>query len=212
MGRLLAHHLDLAAPPAHASASARMAGLKYVAANASAGLVRRRQGAGFRYLRNGRTVRDAPTLRRVRALAIPPAWRDVWICPDPSGHLQATGRDARGRKQYRYHTRWRAQRDETKFERMIAFGALLPRLRSRVARDMARPGLPRDKVIATIVRLLETTLIRVGNDEYARDNHSFGLTTLRNQHADVSGFTVRFHFRGKSGVKHAVHIHDRRLA
>ena len=161
---------------------------------------------------NGRRVRDEPTLARVRALAIPPAWTDVWICPSPNGHLQATGRDARGRKQYRYHARWRAHRDETKYARLIELAGLLPALRRRVAADLARPGLPQDKVLATVVRLLETTFIRVGNEEYARSNHSFGLTTLEDRHVDFRHGGARFHFRGKSGVFHQVEVSDPALA
>ncbi len=150
--------------------------------------------------------------RRIRSLAIPPAWTDVWICSVANGHLQATGRDARGRKQYRYHVRWRTVRDETKYDRMIAFGQALPHLRARIEADLALPGLPRAKVLATVVHLLATTLIRVGNEEYVRANGSFGLTTLRTQHVKVEGSTVYFAFRGKSGVRHRLDIHDRRLA
>jgi DNA topoisomerase-1 len=192
--------------------AAHDAGLRYVAPGGADGIWRRKRGAGFSYVREGRTVRDPETLQRIRALVIPPAWTDVWICPQPNGHLQALGRDARRRKQYRYHTRWRAQRDQTKYERMIAFGKMLPRLRARVTADMAGPGLTRTKVIATVVRLLETTLIRVGNEEYARTNQSFGLTTLKNRHVAVAGDQVRFHFRGKSGKTHQITIHDPRIA
>lgn len=160
----------------------------------------------------GRRVHDEPTLARIRALAIPPAWTEVWICPSPNGHLQATGRDARGRKQYRYHARWRAHRDETKYARMIEFATLLPALRRRVSGDLARPGLPQDKVLATVVKLLETTFIRVGNEEYARSNHSFGLTTLEDRHVDFRRGSARFHFRGKSGVFHQVEVADPVLA
>jgi DNA topoisomerase-1 len=174
---------------------------------------RRRSGSGFVFIDlSGRRVRDPEALRRFRGLVIPPAWTDVWICPDPLGHLQATGRDARGRKQYRYHPRWREVRDETKFDRMIAFAQALPTVRRRTAEDLRKPGLPREKVLATVVQLLEKTLIRVGNDEYARQNGSFGLTTLRDGHVDVSGGRVRFTFRGKSGVEHEVDLSDRRLA
>jgi DNA topoisomerase-1 len=151
-------------------------------------------------------------LERIRALAIPPAWTDVWICPYPAGHLQATGRDARGRKQYRYHQRWRTRRDDAKFERLIDFARVLPRVRAHCDADLASPGLSREKVLAAVVRLLETTLIRVGNDEYARLNRSFGLTTLRTRHARVSGTSIRFRFRGKSGRQHEVGLRDRRLA
>jgi len=157
-------------------------------------------------------VRDPETLSRIRSLAIPPAWTDVWISAAPNGHLQATGRDARGRKQYRYHPRWNAVRDEEKFGRMLAFGRALPRIRARTAEDLRRPGLPREKVLAAVVRLLEATLIRVGNDEYARQNRSFGLTTLRDRHARVEASRIRFQFRGKSGVEHSVQVVDRRLA
>ena len=178
-----------------------------------AGLGRRRHGEHFRYLdAEGRAVRDAETLARIRSLVIPPAWRDVWICARADGHLQATGRDARGRKQYRYHPRWREMRDETKYGRMAAFARALPRIRARVRRDLARRGLPREKVLATVVRLLETTLIRIGNSEYARANSSFGLTTLRERQLRVEGATLRFRFRGKSGVHHEVEHTDRRIA
>ena len=193
-------------------ATAQMAELRYVS-DLEPGIRRVRAGKSFRYIGpNGKTIHDAETLRRIRALVLPPAWRDVWICTRADGHLQATGRDARGRKQYRYHPRWRAVRDETKYDRVIAFGQALPALRARVEADLARPGLPREKVLATVVRLLEVTLIRVGNEEYARSNHSYGLTTLRDRHADFDGAAVRFHFRGKSGVRHSVTVNDRRLA
>ena len=177
------------------------------------GIARRRSGRGFAYRHaNGRAVRDRETLARIEALAIPPAWTDVWICPWPNGYLQATGRDARGRKQYRYHARYRRRRDDAKFGRLIAFARALPAIRERVETDLARPGLPREKVLAAVVRLLELTLIRVGNDEYARLNKSFGLTTLRNRHAAVDGAAVTFRFRGKSGQQHEVGLRDRRLA
>jgi len=189
-----------------------MAGLRYVSEDL-AGIRRRRAGRGFVYLdADGRRVRDAETLRRIHALVIPPAWRDVWISSAPNGHIQAVGRDARGRKQYRYHTRWRAVRDETKYTRMLVFARALPRVRAQVARDLARPGLPREKVLATVVRLLETTLIRIGNQEYARANKSFGLTTLRTRHVDVAGSEMRFEFRGKGGKTHAVGVRDPRVA
>ncbi len=161
---------------------------------------------------DGRVVRDPETLRRIKALAIPPAWTEVWICPSSMGHIQATGRDARRRKQYRYHARWRQQRDEAKYGRTIAFGKALPRIRARCKADVALPGLPRAKVLATVVRLLETTFIRVGNDEYARQNNSFGLTTLRDCHVDIAGSEIRFRFRGKSGKQHDVAINDPQLA
>jgi len=157
-------------------------------------------------------VRDRRTLGRIQALAVPPAWNAVWICPRDDGHVQATGRDARRRKQYRYHSRWREVRDETKYGRMVPFARALPRLRRRVERDLALPGLPREKVLATVVRLLETTLIRVGNEEYARENESFGLTTLRERQVRVRGGKLSFRFRGKSGVEHTIELTDRRLA
>ncbi len=157
-------------------------------------------------------VRDAAVLRRIRGLAVPPAWTDVWICPTASGHLQATGRDARGRKQYRYHSAFRARRDLDKFERLRRFGRALPRIRARLTSDLGRDGLPREKVLATTVSLLEKTLIRVGNDGYARENRSFGLSTLRDRHAEISGDRVRFRFRGKAGRMHEVELRDRRLA
>ena len=193
-------------------ASARAAGLRY-STDARPGITRRRRGRGFSYRGpDGDLVRDSAVLARIRALAIPPAWTDVWICPDPAGHLQATGRDAKGRKQYRYHERWRSGRDDAKFERLIDFARVLPRVRARCDADLATTGLSREKVLAAVVRLLETTLIRVGNDEYARLNRSFGLTTLKNRHATVTGTRVRFRFRGKSGRQHEVGIRDRRLA
>jgi DNA topoisomerase-1 len=177
------------------------------------GFTRRRAGRGFSYRDiDGRTIRDPDTIARIRRIAIPPAWTDVWICPFPNGHLQATGRDARGRKQYRYHPRYRSRREGAKFERLIAFARALPAIRRQVDRDLALPDLPREKVLAAVVRLLELTLIRVGNDEYARLNRSFGLTTLRNRHAVVDGTTVRFRFRGKSGRQHEVGLRDRKLA
>jgi DNA topoisomerase-1 len=205
----LADPQEVAADPV---LSARLAGLRYVA-DERPGIRRRRQGKGFSYLDpQGRPVRDTAERRRIAALAIPPAWTEVWICTLANGHLQATGRDARGRKQYRYHPDWRAVRDETKFGRMVAFGEALPRLRARIDEDLARPGLPLEKVVAAVVRLLETTLIRVGNEEYARENGSFGLTTMRSRHVEIAGATLRFHFRGKSGKDHNVAISDRRLA
>jgi DNA topoisomerase I len=192
--------------------SAKAAGLRYVT-EGNAGIRRRRVGKSFTYLDGaGASIRDPETLRRIRALAIPPAWTEVWICPFPHGHIQAVGRDAKGRKQYRYHARWRQVRDETKYNRMLAFAAALPDIRRRVEEDLQRPRLPREKVLATVVRLLETTLIRVGNEEYARDNGSFGLTTMRSRHVDVSGATLRFQFRGKGGKEHTVDVKDPRLA
>jgi DNA topoisomerase-1 len=192
--------------------AAAEAGLRYVLDDGP-GIARVRAGQGFAYRdAKGRTVRDAAVLARVRSLAIPPAWTDVWIGPRADGHIQATGRDAKGRKQYRYHPRWRAARDETKYQRLMTFARLLPRIRARVDADLGRPGLSREKVVATVVRLLETTLIRVGNEEYARQNRSYGLTTLRDGHVDVSGARVRFRFRGKSGRDHVIDLRDRRLS
>jgi DNA topoisomerase-1 len=163
-------------------------------------------------LPNGRSLSDPNELDRVTRLAIPPAWTDVWICPIANGHLQATGRDARGRKQYRYHARWREVRDEVKYARLLSFADALPQIRQRTDADLRRQGLPREKVLAAVVQLLEKTLIRVGNEEYARENGSFGLTTLTDEHATVRGERIRFSFRGKSGVSHAVDLSDRRLA
>jgi DNA topoisomerase-1 len=192
--------------------AAQAAGLRYVC-DERRGIRREMGPLGFRYVgSDGKVIRNAATLKRIRALGIPPAWTDVWICNDPRGHLQATGRDARRRKQYRYHTRWRESRDETKFHRMQAFAAALPAIRARTSADLSKRGLCRDKVLASVVRLLEKTLIRVGNDEYARTNRSFGLTTLRDNHVDVDGATIRFQFRGKSGKRHEVGLEDQRLA
>jgi DNA topoisomerase-1 len=161
---------------------------------------------------DGKPVRDAATLDRIRKLAIPPAYRDVWICLDPDGHLQATGKDARGRRQYRYHPRWREVRDEAKFGHMMVFAKVLPEIRRRVDADLSRPGLPREKVLAAIVRLLETTLMRVGNEEYAQTNKSFGITTLRNRHVKVKGRSITLDFRGKHGITHHIDLEDARLA
>jgi len=192
--------------------AAQAAGLRYVT-DAAPGIRRRRRGRGFAYTRpDGTPVRDAAELDRIRKLVIPPRWTDVWICPSSSGHLQVTARDARGRKQYRYHAKYRAIGDETKFGRMIEFSEVLPAIRERVERDISAPTLSREKVLATVVWLLEKTLIRVGSDEYARDNGSFGLTTLRRRHVAVNGATLRFEFRGKSGVPHSVALTDRRIA
>jgi DNA topoisomerase-1 len=201
-----------AAPPADPAAAAKSAGLHYVSDD-NPGITRVGSGKNLRYRdADGRMVRDAATLGRIKRLAIPPAWTEVWICPDPDGHIQATGRDARGRKQYRYHADWRAVRDETKYSRMIAFGRALPRIRRRVARDLRQPGLGRDKVLATMVRLLDTTLVRVGNEEYARANGSIGLSTMRDRHVRVARGTLRFDFKGKSGRHHHILLHDPRLA
>jgi DNA topoisomerase I len=192
--------------------AARAASLRY-GSDRRPGIRRLRSGGGFRYLTpEGGPVRDRATLKRIRALAVPPAWTDVWISPVANSHLQATGRDGRGRKQYRYHRRWREVRDETKYGRMVLFGSTLPRIRARVKDDLARPGLPREKLLAMIVRLLETTLVRVGNEEYARANGSFGLTTLRGRHVEIEGTSVRLTFRGKGGKTHTVQVSDRRLA
>jgi len=192
--------------------SARSAGLRY-SSDGAPGIRRVRRGPGFRYTGpDGREIRARAELARIRAIVIPPAWRDVWICPDPRGHLQATGRDARGRKVYRYHTKWREVRDETKFDRLVGFAGALPKIRKRTAEDLGAPRLSREKVLAAVVQLLEKTLIRVGNDEYARDNQSFGLTTMRNGHVEVTGIRLRFVFRGKSGVEHDIDVSDRRLA
>ena len=183
------------------------------ATDAKPGIARAKAGQGFTYRdAGGRRVRDRETLDRIQSLAVPPAWTDVWICPDPLGHLQATGRDAKGRKVYRYHPRYRQRRETAKYERLVAFARALPAIRRQVDRDLARPGLPREKVLAAVVRLLELTLIRVGNDEYRRLNRSFGLTTLRDRHATVRGSSIRFRFKGKSGREHEVGLRDRRLA
>ena len=195
-----------------AAESARAAGLRYVN-DGMPGIRREPAGDSFRYVGPaGEEISDEETLARIRSLAIPPAYADVWICPNPRGHIQATGRDAKGRKQYRYHPRWQEVRDETKYHRTIAFGRALPQIRARVEADLKRSGIPREKVLAALVRLLETTLIRVGNDEYARANKSFGLTTMRDRHVMVDGAAIRFKFRGKSGIFHTITLRDRRLA
>jgi DNA topoisomerase-1 len=199
-------------PAIDPAASAKRAGLRYVTDSAP-GISRRRTGQSFSYRdANGQKVTDSGTLARIRKLAIPPAWKNVWICATPNGHLQATGIDAKGRKQYRYHAGWRALRDETKYGRMVAFGRAIPAIRAQVARDLQRAGLPREKILATLVRLLETTLIRIGNREYARENASFGLTTLRNRHVAVEGDTVHFEFRAKSGKMRRLDLKDRTMA
>jgi DNA topoisomerase-1 len=192
--------------------SAKRAGLRY-ATDQRRGISRIRRGSGFRYLRpSGQPVTDDADLRRIRKLAVPPAWRDVWISPDPHAHLQATGRDARGRKQYRYHPRWSSVRGETKFDRMVPFARALPQIRDRIARDLREDALTKTKVVAAVVQLLEKTLIRIGNSEYARTNGSFGLTTLRDRHVQVNGGRVRFQFKGKSGVRQIIQLSDARLA
>jgi DNA topoisomerase-1 len=192
--------------------SARAAGLRYVS-DLGPGIRRKRAGKAFSYLTpDGAIIKDKQTVKRIKSLVIPPAWSDVWICPDPRGHIQATGRDARGRKQYRYHAKWREVRDAVKYDRMLDFAQALPRIRERTDSDLQLPGMPREKVLATIVRLLEETRIRVGNEEYMRENGSFGLTTLRDRHADVIGSEVRFSFKGKSGKQHRIKLRDRRVA
>ena len=203
----------LEAPFAAESAeAAEEAGLQYVSDD-HPGYTRRGNNGDFEYLdTQGKRIRDEQRLLRIKRLAVPPAWTDVWICPSPSGHIQATGRDARRRKQYRYHERWRELRDENKFDRLADFAKALPKIRRRIAQDMRLPGLPREKVLATVVRLLERTFIRVGNEEYARENKSFGLTTMKNRHANVKGSHLRFRFRGKSGRQHEVDVTDSRIA
>lgn len=192
--------------------SAEKAGLRYVIPRGQ-GIRRRRAGAGFVYLdRDDKTIRDPEVLRRIRSLVIPPAWTSVWISPDPDSHIQCVGRDARGRKQYRYHPKYREIRDLVKFDRMRVFGRVLPRIRRAIGRDLAKRGLPKRKVLAAVVKLLETTYIRVGNEEYAEENGSFGLTTLRNQHVQILGDMLKFRFRGKSGQHHEITVEDPRLA
>ena len=192
--------------------SAEDAGLRYVS-DEQPGFSRQRKGDDFEYFdTKGKPIRDEQRLLRIKRLAIPPAWSDVWICPSPNGHIQATGRDARRRKQYRYHDRWREIRDENKYDRLVNFGKALPKIRRRVKKDLALSGLPREKVLATIVQLLERSFIRVGNEEYARENKSFGLTTMQDRHVDVKGSKLRFRFRGKSGRQHEVDVTDRRIA
>ncbi|WP_236822551.1 DNA topoisomerase IB [Andreprevotia sp. IGB-42] len=194
-----------------AAEAAREAGLRYVN-DTMPGISRHARRGKLVYVRGNEVVDDAATLARIRALVIPPAWTDVWICPRANGHLQATGRDAKGRKQYRYHARWRERRDESKFARMIAFGEALPQIRTAVSRDLAKQGMPREKVLALVVLLLESTFIRVGNEVYARENKSFGLTTLRNRHVAIDGKRIRFHFRGKSGKDHDIELNNARIA
>lgn len=195
-----------------AEETARDAGLRYFI-DSSPGIRRKRHGSEFRFAQaNGRPLTGQNTLVRIKRLAIPPAWEDVWICPYENGHIQATGRDVRGRKQYRYHARWREQRDQGKYQRMMDFAKALPGIRARVRQDLGLPGLPREKVLATVVRLLEATLIRVGNDEYARQNRSYGLTTMHDRHVKVKGGRISFAFKGKSGKQHQIDLHDRHLA
>jgi DNA topoisomerase-1 len=195
----------------HRSAATR-AGLRYVTDGGN-GITRQRAGSGWVYfLPNGSRIRDAAIRKRLNALAIPPAWTQVWICPDGDGHIQATARDARGRKQYRYHPSYREARDRSKFRRMLEFSEVLPAVRERIERDLRAPDLSRKQLLATVVRLLDKTLIRVGNDEYVRENKSYGLTTLRRRHVQVDGAVLRFSFRGKSGVEHSITVTDPRLA
>jgi DNA topoisomerase I len=192
--------------------AARDAGLLYVD-DREPGIRRLRSGRGFRYLDpRGTAIAEAREIARIKALAVPPAWTDVWICPSPRGHIQATGRDARGRKQYRYHPSWRETRDRTKYDRIVPFGEALPAIRKRVREDLARPGLPREKVLATVVRLLDVTYLRIGGARYAKENRSFGLATMRDRHVEVNGATIRFEFVGKGGKKHTVDVSDPRLA
>ena len=196
----------------HPQEAAEQANLIYVN-DEEPGITRRRSGKGFSYrLPSGKLVSDPPTLGRIRKLAIPPAYTDVWICSEPRGHIQATGRDARGRKQYRYHARWREFRDSAKYERMLDFGRILPSIRERVDQDLARRGLPRERVLAAVVRLLETTFMRVGNDTYAKQNKSYGLTTLKDRHVEVGSTAMRFKFTGKSGKSWQLKLSDRRIA
>lgn len=192
--------------------SAAAAGLRYVLDDRP-GISRTKIGKSFHYIApNGKKIKDPADLGRIKALAIPPAWTNVWICPGANGHLQAVGKDARGRKQYRYHKRWREVRDDSKYQRMLDFARALPSIRTIVSEHMRLPGLPRKKVLGTVVRLLEISLIRVGNEEYAKENSSYGLTTMLDRHADVSGGKMRFTFKGKSNKRHTVEIEDKRLA
>jgi len=194
--------------------SAKKAGLRYVTAgDPDLGITRQRAGEGFEYRRaNGEVISDPAELERIRKLVIPPAWTDVWICRDAGGHIQVTARDAKGRKQYKYHPDYRKIRDETKFSRMVEFSEIVPKIRTAVERDLAGEKLSRPKVLATVVWLLERTLIRVGNDEYARDNKSYGLTTLRSRHVQIQGNKLRFEFKGKSGVSHSVNVNHKKIA
>jgi DNA topoisomerase-1 len=208
-GKKKTAELEIVTDPQEVAAEA---GLRYVS-DEQPGYTRKRRGKKFVYFdTEGKEIRDETRILRLNRLAIPPAYKDVWICPSPNGHLQATGRDDRGRKQYRYHERWREVRDENKYEKMVVFARALPKIRRRIQRDLKRRGLSREKVLATVVQLLERTFIRVGNEEYARENNSFGLTTLRNRHVKIRGATLRFRFRGKSGKEHDIPIEDRRVA
>jgi DNA topoisomerase-1 len=200
------------APPPPVAAVLESAGLRYTLDN-ERGIRRKGSAPAFRYVdAHGRAVRDGATLNRIRRLAIPPAWTDVWICADGQGHLQATGRDVRGRKQYRYHEDWRKERDQNKFHRLSAFARCLPAIRAAIDRDLALAGLPREKVLAAMVRLLDCTFVRVGEERYRRENGSYGLTTLRNRHVEVSGDRIRIRFRGKAGKEHDLALEDRRIA
>lgn len=210
--RSMANNVQISDARVEPAEAARQAKLRYVLDDRP-GITRRKRGKSFQYLDpDGSPIRDPDELKRIASLAIPPAWTEVWICPNPNGHLQATGRDARNRKQYRYHPRWHEVRDESKFDRMLEFGRDLPAIRERVEQDLRRKTLCRERVLAAVVRLLETTFIRVGNDEYAKQNRSYGLTTMKDRHADVTSTTVHFRFRGKSGKKREVRLQDRRLA
>lgn len=192
--------------------AAKQAGLRYVH-DSMPGIQRKKAGKHFRYLgTDGQPVTNLKEIERITKLGIPPAWTEVWICTRPNGHIQATGRDAKGRKQYRYHDRWRTVRDETKYTRMIAFGEVLPQIRAQTTKDLAKHGLSRERVLATVVQLLDATAIRIGNEEYAKENASFGLTTLHNEHVDVTGQKMHFHFKGKSGKVHIIELKDQRLA
>lgn len=192
--------------------SAEVVGLKYVT-DEMPGITRKKSGKSFAYFdKKGDRIRDEKTIQRINSLAIPPAYKDVWICPLENGHLQATGRDAKGRKQYRYHPLWRSIRDQNKFSRMLAFSQALPDIRRRLEQDLALPGLPKQKVLATVLKLMELTRIRVGNEEYAKTNNSYGLTTLQDDHVNVSGSKIQFQFRGKSGVDHEIEVSDKQLA
>lgn len=198
--------------PSNGPETAKAARLRYVS-DERPGITRRRAGRGFSYRDpDGETIRDGKVRARIEQLAIPPAWTDVWICPNPAGHIQATGRDDRGRKQYIYHERWREVRDAHKYDHLVDFAAVLPVIRERTDHDLRMRGLPREKVLAGVVRLLEATLIRVGNQEYARVNQSFGLTTLRAKHVDLEGNTISFQFSGKGGIEQDIDVTDQRLA
>jgi DNA topoisomerase I len=199
-------------PPNEGMLTAKMVGLRYVT-DSRPGISRKAGKHGFRYYDgSSKPITDKAALKRIKALVIPPAWTSVWICPWENGHIQVTARDAKNRKQYRYHKLWREVRDEAKYERMMGFGKCLPLIRKKIDEALALPGLPREKVLATVIYLLQATMMRIGNDEYARNNNSFGLTTLRNRHVHIDGSAVKFHFRGKSGIEHAIKVQDKRLA